>query len=118
MTALQPLTRGTSFGSIDREPPRSIHMAAIESHDGTGEHARAPRGRERRLAFADLLASLARGLDRRHDPALLRGAFEQMLRRVVPVRSIRLRDLGSRWAQDGQDAALEALTIDVPGRGP
>ena len=60
--------------------------------------AHAPRQRERRQAFGDLLAALTRGLDRRSDVSLMRGAFEEMLRRVVPVRSVQLRELAGRWS--------------------
>jgi transcriptional regulator with PAS, ATPase and Fis domain len=49
----------------------------------------------------------------------MRGAFEEMLRRVVPVRSIQLRELGGRWPQRG-DAAIgaESITLEVPGPDP
>ena len=62
---------GTQFGS----PGAMLHTTA--------------RQRDRRQAFADLLAALTRALDRRNDISLMRGAFEEMLRRVVPVRTDR-----------------------------
>ena len=57
----------------------------------------AARQRERRQAFADLLAGLTRAMDRRNDISLMRGAFEDLMRRAVPVRTIQLREAGSRW---------------------
>src|ERR1700730_5235617 len=56
-----------------------------------------PRQRDRRLALAELLAALTRALDRRNDISLIRGVFEESLRRVVPVQTVQLRDAGSRW---------------------
>ena len=77
-----------------------------------------PRQRERRQALGDLLAALVRGLDRRSDAALMRGAFEQMVKRLVPVRSIHLRDRG-RWASRAEDrAAVESVAFEVPGSDP
>ena len=56
-----------------------------------------PRQRDRRQAIAIVLAALTRSLDRRHDISLMRGVFEQTLRQVVPVRTVTLREAGSRW---------------------
>ena len=78
-----------------------------------------PRQRERRQAFGELLAALTRGLDQRGDVSLMRGAFEEMLRRVVPVRSIRLRELGARWPNRGDEAiGAESIALEVPGPDP
>ncbi len=55
-----------------------------------------PRQRERRQTLGDLLTVLARRLDRRGDIALMRSTFEEALRSIVPVRSIRLRELAGR----------------------
>ena len=75
-----------------------------------------PRQRERRQALADLLSALARSLDRRGDVSLMRGAFEEMLRRVVPVRSVQLRELIGRWPlQSEAPAPAESIALDVPG---
>jgi len=75
-----------------------------------------PRQRERREGFGELLATLTRGLAQRDDVSLMRGAFEEMLRRVVPVRSVQLRELSGRWPQrtDGAVGA-ESITLEVPG---
>src|SRR5205085_12036609 len=76
------------------------------------------RQRDRRQAFADLLAALTRGLDRRNDISLLRGAFEEMIRRVVQVRTIQLREAGSRWTSRPAAAGVESFAIEVPGADP
>jgi DNA-binding NtrC family response regulator len=79
--------------------------------------AHTPRRRERRQAFGELLSALTRGLDRRSDVSLMRGAFEERLRRVVPVRSIRLRELGGRWSRRS-DGCAESIALEVPGPDP
>jgi len=77
---------------------------------------RALRQRDRRQALADLLGMLTRAMDRRHDVSLMRGAFEEMLRRIVPVRSVTLRDSASRWlARLEDERATEAIALEVPG---
>ncbi len=78
-----------------------------------------PRQRERREAFGELLATLARGLDQRGDVSLMRGAFEEMLRRVVPARSIHLRELCGRWPHESNEAVgVESIAFEVPGPNP
>jgi len=75
-----------------------------------------PRQRDRRQAIAELLVALTRAIDRRHDISLMRGVFEQALRRVVPVRTVQLREPGSRWGSR-PDAATspESVAFEVPG---
>src|SRR6476661_4907245 len=78
-----------------------------------------PRQRDRRQALADLVAALTRSLDRRHDISLMRGAFEEWLRRMVPLRTVHLREAGSRWTGRGDvPAAPESVAIEVPGPDP
>ncbi len=72
------------------------------------------RQRERREGFGALLAALSRALDRRADVALLRGAFEQMLKTLVPARSIQLRDMPARWPRPDGLQAVESIALDVP----
>ena len=75
-----------------------------------------PRQRDRRQALADLLGALSRALDRRNDISLLRASFEQMLRRLVPVRSIQLREIGSRWAgRVDTGSGTESIALEVSG---
>jgi len=76
------------------------------------------RQRERRNAFADLLTGLTRALDRRNDISLMRGAFEELMRRVVPVRTIQLREAGSRWALRADASGAESFAVEVPGGDP
>jgi DNA-binding NtrC family response regulator len=77
-----------------------------------------PRQRDRREAVSALLASLARALDRRLDVSLMRGAFETALGQVIPLRTVHLRELGSRWGKRSDAAGPEAVTLDVPGADP
>ncbi|HEX4348511.1 MAG TPA: sigma 54-interacting transcriptional regulator [Vicinamibacterales bacterium] len=72
-----------------------------------------PRRRDRRLGIGDVLMALTRALGDRSDPAAMRTVFEDVLRRMMPVRSITLRDAG-RWTKTD---AVESLSLEVPG-GP
>ncbi|HET9832687.1 MAG TPA: sigma 54-interacting transcriptional regulator [Vicinamibacterales bacterium] len=80
-----------------------------------------PRRRDRRRGFAELLAVVARSLERRVDSASMRSGFEQALRRVVPVRSVTLRESAPRWpipeGQPSESVALEVLGSDPSARG-
>src|SRR5262245_52213197 len=75
-----------------------------------------PRQPDRRLAFGDLLLTLAGTLDRREHVWLLRDAFEQAIRRVVPVRTAQLRDLRSARRLDVPPGP-ESIALDVHGAG-
>src|SRR3954470_8950860 len=77
-----------------------------------------PRQRDRRQAMSDLLASLARALDRRLDVSLIRGAFETALGQIIPVRSVHLRDIGSRFGTRPDTPAPESVVLEVPGADP
>jgi len=74
------------------------------------------RRRDRRLGLSDLLTALSRAIADRADGSLLRGTFEQTLRRLVPVRSVRLRDNTSRWSGRGEGPdAIESIALEVQG---
>ncbi len=73
-----------------------------------------PRDRDRRQGIGELLSTLTRSLDRRLDVSLMRGGFEETLRRLLPVRSVQLRDMGSRWASRIDGGAIESIALDVP----
>jgi len=78
-----------------------------------------PRQGERRRALGELLGALTRGLDRKKDVSLIRGVFEQMVRRIVPVRSIQLRENTHRWTSTTDGATdAESIVLDVPGSDP
>src|SRR5262245_60799445 len=83
---------------------------------------RALRRRDRRRGIGDILAALTRSLDRHLDISLIRGEFEDALRRVVPVRAVQLRETGSRWAgridEAGLNGPIESIVLDVPGADP
>jgi DNA-binding NtrC family response regulator len=96
-------------------PQMSTCLSRIES-DGS---LFAARQRDRRQAFGDLLIALTRSLDRRDDICLMRGAFEEGVRRMVPVRTVRLRDPGSRWTtRCDTPPGPESIALDVPGSPP
>src|SRR5262249_53628952 len=103
MSVLWTTFGGTRFGSSSGMLPAS----------------HAPRRRDRRRGFAELLAVIARNLDRRGDNAFIRGAFEETLRRIVPIRTARLRETGQRWpfSADGAQEA-EVIALEVPGGDP
>jgi two-component system response regulator HydG len=49
----------------------------------------------------------------------MRGVFEQTLRQVVPVRTVQLRDPGSRWGSRPEAASSpEAVALEVLGSDP
>jgi DNA-binding NtrC family response regulator len=75
-----------------------------------------PRQRERRVGFAELFGSLTRILERPASVSSMRGAFEEMVRRVVPARAIHLRETSSRWSgrRDREDG-FESIVLDIPG---
>jgi DNA-binding NtrC family response regulator len=93
-----PLGDGTTFGFSDGMPMTF------------------PRQRDRRRALGDLLTALTRSLDRRCDIALMRGAFEDALRRSLPLRTVHLKEGGARCfgIVDGASAP-EAVALEVPG---
>jgi transcriptional regulator of acetoin/glycerol metabolism len=77
---------------------------------------RVERRRDRRLGLGDLLKALTRTMADRADSSLMRGAFEETLRRLVAVRSVRLRDNTGRWNGRGERLdAVESIALDVPG---
>jgi DNA-binding NtrC family response regulator len=74
------------------------------------------RRRDRRQGLTELLAALTRHLDRKQDVVLMRGAFEQSLKRIVPFGTVHLREPGGRWGAGADDARhLESIAVDVPG---
>ena len=77
-----------------------------------------PRQRDRREAVSELLTALTRALDHRLDVSLMRGAFESALGKVVPVRSVHLREIGSRWGSRKEAADPESVALEVPGADP
>jgi transcriptional regulator with PAS, ATPase and Fis domain len=75
----------------------------------------AARRRDRRVGLSEVLSALSRSIGERAELALLRGAFEEMVRRVVPVRSVRLRE-ATRWAgPSGPVAVVESIALPVAG---
>ena len=91
-------------------------MTAPTSCSDAVQPPHTPRQRDRRQALTDLLAALTCALDRQSDVSLMRGTFEHMMRRLVPVRAIQLRETGSRWTgRIDSGAGIESIALDVPG---
>jgi len=112
-----PEAGGTELGFSVDIFPRSHDMTAIVT--SSSSDARMPRQRDRRQALAKLMATLARSLDRRNDISLMRGAFEDALRRVVSARTVRLRETRHRWPLRLEGAtAAESISLEVPGADP
>jgi len=101
------------FRGDDERPATGIHLGLSDVM--LPATARQP---DRRQAFADLLAALARAVDRRNDVSLMRCAFEEMMRRVVPVRTLQLREAGRRWADRPGGSGAESFAVEVPGADP
>jgi DNA-binding NtrC family response regulator len=99
---------GIPFGCSE-DSFRSSHMT---NHAEPASYT--ARQRDRRDAIGGLLSALTRSLDRRHDVSLMRGTFEEAVRRMVPVRSIQLRDIGSRWINRGDGRGIESIALEVP----
>jgi DNA-binding NtrC family response regulator len=72
------------------------------------------RQRDRRRGLGDLILALARAIAGRDDPALLRGCLEESLRRLLSLRSVRLRDASARWSAVAERDA-ESVAFDVVG---
>jgi transcriptional regulator with PAS, ATPase and Fis domain len=70
---------------------------------------------DRRLGLIELVSTLSAMIVERADTLTLRGAFEDALKRVVPVRSIHLRDAVNRWSCPAEAAAAETIAFEVPG---
>ncbi|MBI3493712.1 MAG: sigma-54-dependent Fis family transcriptional regulator [Acidobacteria bacterium] len=80
--------------------------------------AHAPRQRERRDALSKLLGALMRTLDRQQDVSLMRGAFEEMVRHLIPLRTVQLRD-GGLWATRLESVpGAESVVLEVPSADP
>jgi DNA-binding NtrC family response regulator len=85
----------------------------------TGMTLHSARHRDRRRGLAELLSALTRSLDRRHDISLMRGAFEETLRHMVPLRTVHLREAGSRWTNRPEAVCgPEAVALELPGTDP
>ena len=73
------------------------------------------RQRDRRSGLEDLLALTARSLDLGNEPRAMRTAFEDALGRLVPARSIHLRDGSNRWlGRRESPLGAEGIALDVP----
>ena len=97
----------------------------MTTHDTTALASRSksdpqtPRHRDRRQALSELLAALTSALNRHGDVASMRIAFEEMLRRAVPVRSVQLHGTGTRWKTRSETTlGTKTIALEVPGADP
>src|SRR5262245_20996704 len=109
--------RGTHFGCGGATFARSSDCM-IATDPNSSSLCRTPRKSDRPSGFAELLATLARTIGSRGETALLRGAFEEVVRRSLSVRSVHLRDASSRWGQRPDTSAIESVAFEVPGPSP
>ncbi|HEX7140065.1 MAG TPA: sigma 54-interacting transcriptional regulator [Vicinamibacterales bacterium] len=83
------------------------------------EHVAMRRQRDRRRDHEHLLTAVTRVIDRREDLSAMRFAFEETLRRALPIRTVNLKDPSSRWsARPDPNAGAESIALDVPGSEP
>ncbi len=74
------------------------------------------RARDRRGAFGSLLGAVSRGLDRTRGAGHLRAAFEDELRRILPARNVRVREVVGPPARSSAVAQrAEYVGVEVPG---
>ncbi len=111
--------RGTEFGLAFAASKEQRVTATVSAAD-VRPSSYSPRRRERRQALGEVLAALARRLDRRQDPAAMRRAFEDALSHIVPVRSLHLREVAGGWPPSSQTASgRRGHRSEPPGeRGP
>jgi DNA-binding NtrC family response regulator len=100
------------------EPLPAVSETPVNPRNAGNAADRVPRQRDRRQALSDMLATLTRFLDKGQDISLMRGAFEEMLQRVVPVRAIQLRESTSRWTGSLTGTGIESIALEVPGSDP
>ncbi len=92
-------------------------MDATHAKSGSDERCIRPRQRDRRHGLNDVVATLARIIGGR-ETASFRGAFEEALRQVLPVKTVRLRGAESRWRTRGAPATGESAEFEVMGPSP
>ncbi|MQA30186.1 MAG: hypothetical protein GEU82_10150, partial [Luteitalea sp.] len=107
--------RGIRFGSHATPPPSGAAMTTTDVV--TQPLVSIPRQRDRRRGLTDLAGALARALGESPDLALMRGVFEEQVRRAVNVRTVRLRDGSSRWTPRVAEStdAVESVAFEVAG---
>jgi hypothetical protein len=104
------------------ETPRHTHSGeqAMQMAEGRTEECAgiAPRQRDRRRSLGDVVALVARAVAGRGEAGLVRGAFEEALKRALPVRALVLRESTCRWPTDKVDPTVESVAFEVPGPTP
>ena len=86
--------------------------------DGRRDDGRGRRQRDRRRGLGEVVAFVARAVAARGDGPSVRTAFEEALMRVLPVRSIALREPANRWPPERPDDEVESLAFEVAAPTP
>jgi DNA-binding NtrC family response regulator len=102
--------RGTKVGKAFRTHHRGNPMTVASLGTNDDRVARRP---DRRTGLGEVLAALARVLEQRADPAVLRTTFEETLQRIVPVRSVQLRDSTYQWPRATATIETQLVQFDV-----
>ena len=117
MQMLRAGPRGTQFGYSAATPMTPHDMTALVSRSQSPPQM--PRQRDRRKALSELLAALTRALARHGNVTSMRSAFEEMLGRAVPVRSVQLHGTGTRWKTRSEATpGTKTIALEVPGADP
>jgi transcriptional regulator with PAS, ATPase and Fis domain len=74
----------------------------------------ATRQRDRRRGLADVVATVIKAAAEPASDAM-RVAFEGVLRQMLPVRTVSLRDSYARWSPQAAAGAVESYAVEVPG---
>src|SRR5690349_12196186 len=99
MVRIQNEARGTAFCVVERRGgvvPMTVPPATSAETPAATQFVL--RQRDRRRGIDDLFRGLSRALEQRNEGALVRGTFEEWLRRTIRVRAVRLREAEPPWS--------------------
>ena len=114
MQILRADPRGTQFGCTAATPMTTHDITALDSRSQSDPQT--PRQRERRQALSELLTGLTKALDRHGNTTSMRGVFEEMLGRALPVRSVQLHGTGTCWKPRPEPTpGTRTIALELPG---
>src|SRR5215831_9556839 len=107
-------SRGTRFGCSASVTTRSDRMNATEQNLRESDPlVLTPRRREQRRGVEQLIGVLVRGIAERMDMWSMRAGFEEALRTALALRTVHLRDVGSKWAAPSDPpSGVTSLALD------
>lgn len=106
---------------INSEPGRfesHDNRSAVRQTESVAGRSFVGRARDRRWGLHDVMSMLSRVASGRGDLVPLRTAFEDILRRTLPVRTLHLRDANTRWLPAPDHPGVESVAFEVPGTSP